>query len=449
MKVGVLLPGLHRIHRGAEVALESIADGLARLGHDVLVVGGGPSVPGRPYRYRRSAYIDRRHFERAPHIPPLRNEATYEELTFALGLLARRPYRDLDVTISCGYPFLNWLLTRSPPRGSRPPHVFVTENGDAPALLNRSEFKYFRCDGLVCTNPEFEERNRTRWTTALIPNGVDTDRFSPGPGRQRAPGLPPSAPIVLMVSALIESKHVAAGIRAVSVLDDAFLLLVGDGPLRMEIDKLANDLLPGRYRRITVPATEMPDLYRSADVLLHMSQTESFGNVYIEAMCSGLPVVAHNTRTTQWIFGEYPGLVDTAGRGRSRQRPTGRRRNRIDVHCPTRRASIDTILVDHGVRAVSGLPRERPRGQVNLGRYRADRPIGATDFGRPLFEMIVLFGRSGEFGVPQLRSTSSTSAENGEPSSGRHDDREEIRSATSSCRATCSSDARGCLQQAR
>jgi glycosyltransferase involved in cell wall biosynthesis len=187
----------------------------------------------------------------------------------------------------------------------------VTENGDAPALLDRSEFKYFRCDGLVCTNPEFEERNRTRWTTALIPNGVDTDRFSPGPGRRGVLGLPRSAPVVLMVSALIESKHVAAGIRAVSGLDDAFLLLVGDGPLRLDIDRLANELLPGRYRRITVSADQMPDLYRSADVLLHMSQTESFGNVYIEAMCSGLPVVAHNTRTTRWIFGEYPGLVDT------------------------------------------------------------------------------------------------------------------------------------------
>ncbi len=315
MRVGVLLPGLHRVHRGAEVALESIADGLANLGHDVLVIGGGPPAPHRPYRYQQSAYIDRRHFERAPSFPPFRNEAAYEELTFAIGLLAQRPYRSLDVTLSCGYPFLNWLLTRSPFGGARPPHVFVTENGDAPAALDRSEFRYFRCDGLVCTNPEFEERNREKWTTALIPNGVDVDNFSPGPSRRMELGLPASATVVLMVSALIETKHVAEGLRAVSTLDDTFLLLVGDGPLRTEVDQLADLVLPGRYRRITVPATQMPDIYRSADVLLHMSRTESFGNVYIEAMCSGLPVVAHNTATTRWIFGKYPGLVDTEEQG--------------------------------------------------------------------------------------------------------------------------------------
>ena len=56
----------------------------------------------------------------------------------------------------------------------------------------------------------------------------------------------------------------------------------------------------------------MPELYHSADVLLHMSQTESFGNIYVEAMCSGLPIVAHDSAVTRWILGEdHPGLVDT------------------------------------------------------------------------------------------------------------------------------------------
>ena len=294
------------------MALEAVATGLTELGHDVVLFGGGPPRPDRPYRYRRGRLVDRTHFERWPHLPPFRSEAVYEELTFTFGLIGRTEVVDADVSITCGYPFVNWLLTRRPTRRKRPAHVFVTQNGDFPAASGRAEFRYFRCDGLVCTNPEYEARNRSRWRTALIPNGVDPERFAPGPNRRAELGLPDSAPIVLMVSALIESKRVSAGIRAAAAVDGVFLVIAGDGPLRAEVDGLCADLLPGRHRRMTLPVAEMPDLYRSADVLLHMSQSESFGNIYVEALCSGLPIVAHDYTVTRWILGvDHPGLVDS------------------------------------------------------------------------------------------------------------------------------------------
>lgn len=311
MKVSVVLPGLHRVDRGAEVALEAIATELVELGDDVVVVGGGPPRPDRPYRYRQSRLIDRTHFERLPNLPLLRTEAAYEELAFALGLLGRNAAEGADVTLSCGYPFVNWLLTRTRRRGARPAHVFVTQNGDAPAAFPRSEFRFFRCDGLVCTNPDYEARNRDRWRTALIPNGVDTNKFCPGSNQRAALGLPDTAAVVLIVSALIESKHVDQGIAAVAAIDDPFLVIAGDGPLRAEIDELCAKALPGRHRRVTLPAARMPDLYRSADVVLHVSRNESFGNVYLEALCSGVPIVAHDYSLTRWILGDHPGLVDT------------------------------------------------------------------------------------------------------------------------------------------
>jgi glycosyltransferase involved in cell wall biosynthesis len=55
----------------------------------------------------------------------------------------------------------------------------------------------------------------------------------------------------------------------------------------------------------------MPDLYRSADVLVHMSQDEPFGNIYIEALATGLPIVAHDRPVTRWIVEEHAELVDT------------------------------------------------------------------------------------------------------------------------------------------
>jgi glycosyltransferase involved in cell wall biosynthesis len=313
MKIGIVLPGIHRIERGAEIALESVAAGLVELGHDVLVVGGGPPRADSPYRYRRGRLVGRERFERFPHYGVLHSEARYEELTFAIGLLGRLGFSATDVTMTCGYPFTNWLLTRGPRRrGHRPPHVFVTQNGDHPATSEEAEYRYFRCDGLICTNPEYEARNRARWRTALIGNGVDPERFAPGPSRRAELGLPQSAPVVLIVSALIDSKHVEDGVKAAAALDDAFLVVAGDGPLRNKVDGLCHELLPGRHKRVLLPASRMPDLYHSADVLLHMSRSESFGNIYVEALCSGLPVVAHDYSVTRWILGpDHPGLVDT------------------------------------------------------------------------------------------------------------------------------------------
>jgi glycosyltransferase involved in cell wall biosynthesis len=312
MRIHFLLPGLHRVHRGAEVAFESIASEIAQLGLDeVTLVGSGQPIPGRPYQFRHSGLIPRERFERLPKFPPFRSEYIYEEAAWVFNYLARYRPGEADVTVTCSYPFVNWMLTRWPPFGKKPAHVFVTQNGDWPAYSDKSEYTLFRCDGLVCINPEYHERNKERWPSVLIPNGIDPAKFSPGAGARARFGLPESGPVVLMVSALVESKRVLEGLRAVARIPGAYLVVAGDGPLRSQYDKLGNQLMPGRFRRMTLPLEQMPDLYRSADVMLHPTFHESFGNVYAEALATGVPVVAHDYPVTRWIFGnDYPGLID-------------------------------------------------------------------------------------------------------------------------------------------
>jgi glycosyltransferase involved in cell wall biosynthesis len=305
------LPGLHRVHRGAEVAFESIAEHIASEGeHDVTLIGSGSETPPRAYRFHRIPAVPRERFERWPKVPLLRSEYTYEELTFASNLMLRRWRRDFDVTVTCSYPFVNWALRSHRPGGRRPPHVFVTQNGDWPAYERRGEARFFGCEGLVCTNPLYVERNRERWRCTLIPNGIDPGVFHPGPGDRTAFGLPEGRPVVLMASALVSSKRVLEGMRAVSRIPDAFFVVAGDGPLRDEVDRLAGELLPGRFLRGTFPHHRMPELYRSADVFLHTALGESFGNVYVEALASGVPIVAHDHEATRWVLDRHAWLVD-------------------------------------------------------------------------------------------------------------------------------------------
>ena len=212
VRILISLSGLHRVRRGAEIAFESIASGLADLGHAVTIYGSGPTLEEASYAYRHLPVIRRERFERWPSAPPFRDPTTYESLSFMPGLLKAFRPAAFDATMTCGFPIENIALRRPSLRRQRPPHIFVTQNGDWPAQLRTKESRLFSCDGLVCTNPVYFERNRDRWTSALIPNGVDVSRFSPGPQARQRLGLPLDQPIVLMVSALIASKRIEQAI---------------------------------------------------------------------------------------------------------------------------------------------------------------------------------------------------------------------------------------------
>ena len=330
MRVLFALPGFHRIDRGAEIALISVANELAKAGDAVTLMGSGQARSGASYHFIHAASISRDRFGSFPSIPALRNDCAYEELTFVPDLLRKYRPSDYDVTLTCSYPFTNWVLRRPTIRGRRPPHVFVTENGDWPAYSRQSEYRFFGCEGLVCTNPDFYERNRTRWHCRLIPNGVDCERFKPGADLRQSFGLPPGKLIVLMVSALIPSKRVDVGIEVISRIPEAHLVVAGNGPLAQTIEAIAANSLPGRFTLLSVPSEKMPALYRSADVFLHLSKEEAFGNVFLEAMASGLPVVAHDSPRVRWIVGDNQFLVDSdrpdfnCSRNKDRQQSTDR-----------------------------------------------------------------------------------------------------------------------------
>lgn len=310
MRVLFALPGLHRYNRGAEIAFISVANELARLGDTVTLIGSGHCDPTAPYRFLRAVSVPRERFSSFPFGPLLRHEYAYEELTFVPDLLRRYRPSDYDVTVTCSYPFTNWVLRRPMFRGHRPPHVFVTHNGDWPATSRNSEFRFFACEGLICINPDFYERNKYHWRCRLIPDGIDLDRFRSGPAERQAFGLPVARLIVLMVSALVANKNVESGIEAVSLIPDAHLVVAGDGPLRQSIDATAARLLPGRFTRLSVAPDRMPGLYRSANVFLHLAKDEPFGIVFLEAMACGLPIVAPDLARLRWIVGEDEFLLD-------------------------------------------------------------------------------------------------------------------------------------------
>lgn len=135
-----------------------------------------------------------------------------------------------------------------------------------------------------------------------IPNGVDLKKFNP---RVKPKEIKLEPPIILCASALTPWKRIDLTIRAVSKVPQASLLVVGDGDERKKLDDLGKKLLGKRFLLTKAKYEEMPSYYRAADLFTMVSVPwEAFGIVYVEAMASGLPVVATDDGNRREIIGE-------------------------------------------------------------------------------------------------------------------------------------------------
>jgi glycosyltransferase involved in cell wall biosynthesis len=151
----------------------------------------------------------------------------------------------------------------------------------------------------------------------LWARGVDTKRFHPSNRSQafRARlGIAEGEPVIAFVGRLVREKRldtlveVAAALRRAGV--DHRVLIVGDGPDRAMLERG----LPGAQFTGFLTGDELATAYASADVFLFPSDTESFGNVTLEAMASGLPTVAADATGSRCLVSEgVTGFLAPAG----------------------------------------------------------------------------------------------------------------------------------------
>ena len=130
----------------------------------------------------------------------------------------------------------------------------------------------------------------------VIPNGVDTQFFSPNRKNLLETKWGISSPVILFVGRLVEDKGVKYLLQAfsevVKEIPDARLVIVGKGPQEKELRKLQKSLrLTHVFFLGTVATKFMPNIYNGSDVLVLPSIREPFGNVVIEAMATGRPVI--------------------------------------------------------------------------------------------------------------------------------------------------------------
>jgi phosphatidyl-myo-inositol alpha-mannosyltransferase len=152
--------------------------------------------------------------------------------------------------------------------------------------------------GIAVSEParDFLHQYFPQYPLRVIPNGIDVDAFKPGQAPIRH--LRDDSVNILFVGRLEKRKGLFDLLRGYefmrSRVPKSRLIVVGDGPLRSKVESyISRHRLPDVVLAGYVPDTVLPRYYCSADIFcVPATGAESFGIVLLEAMASGLPVVA-------------------------------------------------------------------------------------------------------------------------------------------------------------
>lgn len=208
---------------------------------------------------------------------------------------------------------------------------------------------YGACDYVMAPNDAIAEELRTHAHPTLArtwARGVDPGLFNPGrrdeAWRRRA-GFDPVRPVIVFLGRIVLEKGLAAFADAIARLEDAGhapqVLVIGDGPARAWFAAR----LPRAVFTGFLTGEALATALASGDIFLNPSTTETFGNVNLEAMASGLAMVCadapntrallHHEHNAMLCAPDHPGsyaqalstlLVDDAARRRLAAKALGR-----------------------------------------------------------------------------------------------------------------------------
>jgi glycosyltransferase involved in cell wall biosynthesis len=286
---------------GVAMSLGRLCDGLRKAGHRVDVVRPGPSrkgyvglpwwpLPGY-WEIRVGApwpgQILRRWKKQRP-------DACYIAIESPLGFSAMRAATKLGIPAIGGFHthFRQYL------------HRYGLPNC-AERVWRYQQWFHSKLKLTLAPSPEARDQLVTSGfdKVGVLGRGVDCQLFHPSKRDgelRRSWGACETTTVAMIVGRVSSEKNIELAIRAFdrmrAVRPDLVGVVVGDGPAREKLEANHPHIRFTGYRQ----GEALAACYASADILLFPSETETFGNVLMEGMASGLAVLAYDAAAAAW-----------------------------------------------------------------------------------------------------------------------------------------------------
>lgn len=182
-------------------------------------------------------------------------------------------------------------------------HGYVTISNRLNLYYRLDRWALRRMDHVIAVSPDLHELAERMRVPAdrlsLVENAIDTDRFRRGETRETAKqrlGMAPDRLLIGGVGRLQPEKGFEQLLRVGASLiergHEVDVVIVGDGPLRGELESLARQLGHPEHLRLLGHRSDMIDLYHALDLFVLSSLREGLPNVVLEAMAMEVPVIA-------------------------------------------------------------------------------------------------------------------------------------------------------------
>lgn len=301
-RVTIACSGLGHVRRGSESWAQDLGELLGSQGHDVQLVGGAPLRTRAPYHHLRTVQRG------SPMVAVLNERLRYvlEQALFTRALLAWLRRHPTDI-LHVSDPQVGWWLRRE-----------FWNSG--PAVIYRDGLMLgpdwlWRFNHVQVLAPHYLELGKeagadtSRWS--VIPHFIDTDRFRPE-GNRPADAAAQDGPVLLAVGDFAAGSHkrldyVIGEVAQADLTPRPRLRIAGHArPADVRsLQQLGSRLLGDRFELLpNLSRDRLAEVYRTSDLLLHAALREPFGMVLLEAMSSGIPVLAHDFEVTRWVVGD-------------------------------------------------------------------------------------------------------------------------------------------------